>query len=166
VLAHPAPAIRERHHKLVGGTIGMTARSASRRVIAPPAPDPRIEDGSTSPSARIRRTTGDITTPLETDSAGADEAVGAGDGDSGANTGVSSTAATSTIGLSETSGALVPLSSMTATRAPVWTVSPSSAKIWVNTPAAGDGISESTLSVDTSKSGSSRATTSPTFLNH
>ena len=32
--------------------------------------------------------------------------------------------------------------------------------------AAGDGTSESTLSVETSKSGSSRATASPTDLNH
>ncbi len=55
---------------------------------------------------------------------------------------------------------------ITATRDPVWTVSPSWARIWVSTPAAGEGISESTLSVDTSKSGSSRATASPTFLNH
>ncbi len=32
----------------------------------------------------------------------------------------------------------------------------------MSTPAAGEGTSESTLSVDTSKSGSSRATSSPT----
>ena len=38
-----------------------TARSASRRVMAPPAPDPRTDEGSTSPSAKMRRTTGDIT---------------------------------------------------------------------------------------------------------
>src|ERR1039458_6708089 len=63
-------------------------------------------------------------------------------------------------------GVAVPESSMTATLDPVSTVSPSSARIGVKTPAAGEGISESTLSVDTSKSGSSRATTSPTFLNH
>src|SRR5579872_132483 len=33
-------------------------------------------------------------------------------------------------------------------------------------PATGEGISLLTLSVETSKSGSSRATESPTFLNH
>jgi hypothetical protein len=50
--------------------------------------------------------------------------------------------------------------------APTGTVSPSFALISVNTPATGDGTSVSTLSVETSKSGSSAATVSPTFLNH
>src|SRR5580693_902680 len=51
---------------------------------------------------------------------------------------------------------------MTASRSPTSTVSPSGTRISVSTPAAGDGTSESTLSVDTSKSGSSRSTESPT----
>jgi len=38
--------------------------------------------------------------------------------------------------------------------------------ISVNVPAAGDGISASTLSVEISKSGSSRWTVSPGFLSH
>ena len=41
---------------------------------------------------------------------------------------------------------------------PTSTVSPSGTRISVSTPAAGDGTSESTLSVETSKSGSSRST--------
>ena len=44
------------------------------------------------------------------------------------------------------------------------TVSPSLTVISVRMPAAGDGISASTLSVVISKSGSSRSTWSPTFL--
>ena len=44
------------------------------------------------------------------------------------------------------------------------TVSPSLTLISVSTPAAGDGISASTLSVEISNSGSSRSTASPTFL--
>src|SRR4029453_7683283 len=44
------------------------------------------------------------------------------------------------------------------------TVSPSLTLMSVRTPAAGDGISASTLSVEISKSGSSPATLSPTFL--
>jgi len=36
----------------------------------------------------------------------------------------------------------------------------------VSTPAIGDGISASTLSVEISKSGSSRLTVSPIFLSH
>ena len=45
-------------------------------------------------------------------------------------------------------------------------MSPSAATISTSTPDMGDGTSESTLSVDTSKSGSSSATSSPTCLNH
>src|SRR6516225_7388292 len=39
-------------------------------------------------------------------------------------------------------------------------------RIWVSTPAAGEGISASTLSVEISKRGSSRSTRSPTFFSH
>src|SRR5262249_24371909 len=46
------------------------------------------------------------------------------------------------------------------------TVSPSFARISVSTPAAGAGISASTLSVEISSNGSSRCTVSPTFFNH
>src|SRR5262245_9466693 len=46
------------------------------------------------------------------------------------------------------------------------TVLPSVTRISASTPAAGDGISASTLSVDISNSGSSRLTESPTFLSH
>jgi hypothetical protein len=49
---------------------------------------------------------------------------------------------------------------------PTSTVSPSCTRISAKVPAAGDGTSESTLSVETSKSGSSRATASPTAFNH
>jgi hypothetical protein len=49
---------------------------------------------------------------------------------------------------------------LTATVSPSWTV------ISVSTPAAGDGISASTLSVEISNNGSSRSTVSPTFLIH
>ena len=49
---------------------------------------------------------------------------------------------------------------------PTSTVSPSGTRISWSTPAAGDGTSESTLSVETSNSGSSTSTRSPTALNH
>ena len=45
-------------------------------------------------------------------------------------------------------------------------MSPSGTLISVRVPLTGEGTSESTLSVDTSKSGSSSATVSPTALNH
>src|SRR4029077_5695764 len=56
--------------------------------------------------------------------------------------------------------------SKTATTVFTSTVSPSLNLTSVRVPAAGDGISASTLSVEISKSGSSRSTRSPTFLSH
>src|SRR5437868_5507948 len=53
---------------------------------------------------------------------------------------------------------------ITATTLLTGTVSPSLTRISETTPAAGDGISASTLSVEISNSGSSRSTASPTFL--
>jgi len=53
---------------------------------------------------------------------------------------------------------------MTATTLLIGTVSPSLTRISETTPAAGDGISASTLSVEISNSGSSRSTVSPTFF--
>ena len=46
------------------------------------------------------------------------------------------------------------------------TVVPGSTRISFRTPAAGAGISASTLSVEISNSGSSRSTVSPTFFIH
>ena len=57
-----------------------------------------------------------------------------------------------------------PAGTITATTLFTRTVSPSLARISLTTPATGDGISASTLSVEISKSGSSRSTASPTFL--
>src|SRR5215470_1134805 len=55
---------------------------------------------------------------------------------------------------------------MTASWAPTSTVWSSPTLISSRVPAAGDGISVSTLSVDTSSSGSSKSTRSPTCLSH
>src|SRR5437773_3245275 len=64
-------------------------------------------------------------------------------------------------------GAAEPFSvSSTATNVWTGTVCPSCTLISANTPAAGAGISASTLSVEISNSGSSRLTVSPTFLSH
>ena len=60
------------------------------------------------------------------------------------------------------SAALSPSSPMTARTAPTSTVVSSSALISSRVPAIGEGISVSTLSVETSRSGSSTATVSPT----
>ena len=130
-----------------------TARSASRRVIEPPGPEPWTVEGSTPPSLSIRRTTGDTTTPLG-------EVWGDGDGD-GDGDGIADASGGDGVTVKGVGAPATACSSMTATRAPVSTVSPSSASICTSTPAAGEGISESTLSVETSKSGSSRATSHP-----
>jgi hypothetical protein len=63
-------------------------------------------------------------------------------------------------------GAAVPESLMSQTMVPTWTVAPSWTLISPRVPAAGEGISASTLSVEISKRGSSRATVSPGFLSH
>ncbi len=57
-------------------------------------------------------------------------------------------------------------SPITATMVLIWTVAPSAILISCSVPAAGEGISASTLSVEISNSGSSRWTESPTFLSH
>ena len=55
---------------------------------------------------------------------------------------------------------------MRASTVPTGTVSPALTRMSSIVPSYGLGISESTLSVDTSNSGSSNATSSPTALNH
>ncbi len=62
--------------------------------------------------------------------------------------------------------ALSSASPTTASSAPTSTVSSSSTLISRRVPATGEGISVSTLSVETSRSGSSTATSSPTDFNH
>ena len=59
---------------------------------------------------------------------------------------------------------VAPGSPMRASTVPTGTVSPSPTRISSSTPSYGLGISESTLSVDTSNSGSSNSTVSPTCL--
>ena len=57
-----------------------------------------------------------------------------------------------------------PAAPMEARRVPTATVESTGTSIERSTPAAGDGISVSTLSVETSRSASSTFTVSPTFL--
>src|SRR5437763_7199806 len=59
-----------------------------------------------------------------------------------------------------------PAASITPTTVWIATVWPSPTLISLSTPAEGDGISASTLSVEISNSGSSRSTLSPGFLSH
>ena len=61
---------------------------------------------------------------------------------------------------------LIRCSVTTATTVLISTVAPSATLISVSTPATGEGISASTLSVEISNSGSSFSTRSPAFLSH
>jgi len=72
----------------------------------------------------------------------------------------------SSLGVTAGAGADEPASSMAQTTVPTVTVAPSWTLISPSVPAAGEGISASTLSVEISKSGSSRATVSPVFFSH
>src|SRR5882762_11516724 len=62
--------------------------------------------------------------------------------------------------------AAAPAASMVATTVLIGTVWPSFTLISLSTPAEGEGISASTLSVEISNSGSSRSTLSPGFFSH
>src|SRR6266851_2119530 len=62
--------------------------------------------------------------------------------------------------------ALSPSAAIVPTTVFTWTVAPSATLMSCKIPAAGAGISASTLSVEISKSGSSRCTLSPGFLSH
>ena len=147
----------------------MTARM-SRFVTRPPTPDPDNRDRSMPCSRAIRRTNGDDrwrrgvsrSTSSLWESAGGDAGVGRADATS------SSTAACMRLAGGVAAGvggaAVSPAWPMTATTVWIGTVSPTLALISVSTPAAGDGISASTLSVEISNSGSSRSTASPTRL--
>ena len=72
------------------------------------------------------------------------------------------TSASSSSESSESSDAAASASPMRAMTAPTSTVSSTSARTSTRVPATGDGISVSTLSVETSSSGSSTSTVSPT----
>jgi hypothetical protein len=154
-------------------TGALSAASASARVMRPPGPLGRTDDAGTPASSSRRRTIGEAVWPLLdlpdpfscSAPAGSSETAGAGVG-VGTSTDASAagTAGTSTTGPAVGAGASAS-PPIVATAAPTATVSPSAARIDVRTPAAGEGTSESTLSVEISKSGSSRATESPTALN-
>src|SRR5690606_2788717 len=101
--------------------------------------------------------------------AGAGAAAGSGAGAGAGSDGASAAGASASAAGASSTGAgagASPASPTTASTAPTSTVSPSGTLISTSVPLTGDGTSESTLSVETSKRGSSSATVSPTCLNH
>ena len=145
-------------------------RSTSARVIRPAMPVPTISDAFRPLSVISRRTTGESNRPSPGLSLATD--IGGGGGGGGAVCSNAGAGAGSAGGAGAGSAAGVvwvadspPVSTRTNT-VPTSTVSPSATANSVIVPATGDGTSESTLSVDTSKRTSSTAIVSPTFLNH
>src|SRR6202034_2462606 len=69
-------------------------------------------------------------------------------------------------GAAAAAGVASPEPPITATTALICATCPAGTLISVSTPAAGEGISASTLSVEISNSGSSRWTVSPTCFSH
>ena len=143
-------------------------------LTRPPRPVPGTRERSTSRSRATRRTRGEERTfPLRTPSSGPLRSPPSGapralfGGVSGGVAGVGS-ASTLRVARSTAGGRAVAASSPSSTATTLFTatVSFSFTRILLRTPAAGDGISASTLSVEISRSGSSRSTYSPTFLSH
>src|SRR5579863_620463 len=97
--------------------------------------------------------------------AGAGREAGGGAG-TAAGLGASTFAAGAGAGAAAGAAAAAPAASIVATTVLMGTVWPSAILISFRTPAEGEGISASTLSVEISKSGSSRSTLSPGFLSH
>ncbi|CAB4965090.1 unannotated protein [freshwater metagenome] len=131
-------------------------------MILAPGPLPTNAFTSIPCSATNLRTTGDNNL--------LDVATGAGAATTGAGAATTGAGAATTGAGAATTGAAAgagaaPATPTTAITVPTGTVSPSATRISVRVPEIGEGTSVSTLSVDTSNSGSSAATVSPTFLN-
>src|SRR5271165_3973509 len=144
--------------------------STSCLVIRPPAPVPFTFARSMLYSRAILRTSGDSgpRSSSPPDATGG-AVVGGGGGACGAGAGWACTVAGGAGGGDATAagcgGTDTPVP-MRPTTVLMPTVAPSATRISVRTPASGAGISVSTLSVEISKSGSSRSTFSPTFFSH
>ena len=139
-------------------TLMVSPTFLSQRVTVPSVTD--------SPSAGIVTTTpAPADTGTATTGAGASATTGAATGASAAR-GATTTTGVSTTGAATTgaTGAAATPSSITASSAPTATVESMATTMRVRVPETGEGISVSTLSVDTSRRGSSTLTWSPSFL--
>ena len=129
-------------------SVETSSSASSAATESPMAFNQRVTVPSVTLSPSAGSTTGVIRPPL----AGAD---GADSSVTGATDGTST-------GAGVAAGAEAPASEMTASAPPTRTTASSPAMISVSTPLTGEGISVSTLSVDTSSNGSSAVTVSPT----
>src|SRR6266700_6783332 len=130
-------------------------------LTRPPRPLPGTSAKSTLYSRAMRRTSGDERTFPD-----GRATAGAGGAGRGAVGGAAVAAGFAGWTASAGAGFSTPSPSITATTVFTPTVSFSLTRILARIPEAGEGISASTLSVEISKSGSSRSTRSPTLLIH
>src|SRR5438552_7107229 len=165
---------------VAGATEPVITASISCLLTRPPEPVPGTVVKSMPCSLAMRRTSGEECTrvpSLAALAAGANVAgcdagggticgFGAGAAAAGTGTAAGAAAALAEAGAGGGAAAAVPPASITATTVLMGTVWPSLTLISFSTPADGDGISASTLSVEISKSGSSRSTLSPGFFSH
>src|SRR5690349_118748 len=146
-------------------------------LTRPPEPVPGTVVRSMPCSLAMRRTSGEECTRAASLVALAAGATAAGCGAGGGTicgfgagaatgTGTGAGAGAALAGAGAGAAAAAPAASITATTVLMGTVWPSLTLISFSTPADGDGISASTLSVEISKSGSSRSTLSPGFFSH
>src|ERR671911_2366547 len=147
------------------GAGGSAAAAAGAPAAAPAAGAPAAGAPAAAPPAAGASAAG---VPAAGAAEGAGDSAGASSAP-GTCAAASSAGASASAGACSAAGASPPpagASPMRASTTPTSTVSPSCTRISDSTPLTGDGTSESTLSVDTSKSGSSSATCSPICLNH
>ena len=140
-----------------------TSRSASSTATRSPT---FFSQRVTVPSLTDSPRAGIVITVPEDRSAEGAATTGA--GTTGAATTGAATTGAATTGAATTgaaAGAAAP-SAIMASSAPTRTVVSTATTIFCKIPATGEGISVSTLSVDTSRSGSSTATCSPSALSH
>ena len=129
-------------------SVETSSSASSAATESPMAFNQRV----TVPSVTLSPSAGSTTGVIRPTLAGAD---GADSSVTGATDGTST-------GAGVAAGAEAPASEMTASAPPTRTTASSPAMISVSTPLTGEGISVSTLSVDTSSNGSSAVTVSPT----
>src|SRR6266404_9964620 len=160
---------------VAGATEPVITASISCLLTRPPEPVPGTVVKSMPCSLAMRRTSGEEWTRVPSFAALAagttTEGCGAGGGTmvgfgAGAGAGAAAAAGADLAGAGAGAAAAEPAPSITATTVLMGTVWPSLTLISFSTPADGAGISASTLSVEISKSGSSRSTLSPGFFSH
>src|ERR1017187_5776894 len=147
--------------------------------MRPPAPVPLTRLRSILFSRAILRTSGESGPDGSAAGSAAGSSAGVVSGSTGGGAGAAAGAAAAgaggsgvfsagafSTGTTGWAAAAPPSSAMRATTVLMPTVAPSSTSTSDNVPAAGEGISVSTLSVEISNNGSSRSTRSPRFLSH